>query len=374
MLGSAYNLHGTAYALILVPIIQLLTYATDYVVQGHRFDIIEVIGCRPDFYVSIASIFLQTLPPLIITVLTFIYAGLALLHFFRRRMIFTTHLSNSASGLTPSRYFRLMLMAVAEMVMGLTITALDTWSNYQYGTREWISWANVHSNFSRVGQYPWIAIPQSGRTWNLGMWWTVPLTSVLFFAFFGFGDEAVKEYKKCGAWIRRVVFRQGEKGSLGMSNIGSEKGYLKKAGLPRKLRLLSSDASSFKTESTAFSPNSTTDRFSPLPSYKKAQSMTNKPSLASLLDKPLPGYPVLDIRRSPSPARADPMQTLPASPTLLTLSQEFDSEFDAYSLYAQTSTPSPGTPTVADSDEAHDDHHEEDKDVAIALAHTADIV
>ncbi|KZP27528.1 fungal pheromone STE3G-protein-coupled receptor [Athelia psychrophila] len=216
-----------------LPIIYMALHC---VVQGHRFDIIEVIGCRADFYVSVASICLQTLPPLLITALTFIYAGLALLHFFHRRMIFSTHLSNSSSGLTPSRYFRLMLMAVVEMAMGLAITTLDTWSNYQYGMRPWTSWADVHSNFGRIGQFPWILVPQSGRMWDLGMWWTIPLSSLIFFAFFGFGEEAVKEYGKCGAWIRRVVFRQGEKGSLGMCEIGSSKGSFNKS-VPHSLLL-----------------------------------------------------------------------------------------------------------------------------------------
>lgn len=87
--------------------------------------------------------------------------------------------------------------------------------------------------------------------------------------------------------------------------------------------------------------------------------MANKPSLASLLDKPLPGYPVLDIR-------ADPVQTIPASPTSLTLSQEF--EFDVYSLYAQSCTPSPGTPAVSNSEEAHDDDN-----MHAGTAHTPDI-
>ena len=121
------------------------------------------------------------------------------------------------------------------------------------------------------------------------------------------------------------------------------------------MRSLPSDAVSQKTESTACSPCAV-DKFSPLPSYKQSQSMAHKPSLAALLEKPLPGYPVLDIR-------ADPVQPVPPSPTLLTLSQEFD--YDDYSLDAATVTPCAGIPTIADYEE--DDTH-------AGTAHTPDIV
>lgn len=206
------------FHIILIP---LTNYIPDYVVQGHRYDIVEVIGCQPNVYVSIAAIFLMTLPPLIISVLTFIYAGLALLHFFRRRTTFSHHISSTSSGLTPSRYFRLMSMSLMQMLFSLIVTSLDAWSNYQYGTRPYVSWANVHSNFSRVNQFPWVEMPASARSWALGMWWTVPMAAVIFFVFFGFGEDAVKEYTACFVWVRRVVLRRGEKESAGMCEIGS---------------------------------------------------------------------------------------------------------------------------------------------------------
>jgi pheromone a factor receptor len=47
----------------------------DYVVQGHRFDIVEDFGCRPSIFNSIQSILLIWLPPLLVVMLTLIYAG-----------------------------------------------------------------------------------------------------------------------------------------------------------------------------------------------------------------------------------------------------------------------------------------------------------
>lgn len=47
----------------------------DYIVQGHRFDIIEEFGCRPSVYVSIPAIFLMWVPSLIMSFVALIFAG-----------------------------------------------------------------------------------------------------------------------------------------------------------------------------------------------------------------------------------------------------------------------------------------------------------
>lgn len=47
----------------------------DYVVQGHRFDIVEDFGCRPTIYVSIAAICIIWVPPIAVALLTVGYAG-----------------------------------------------------------------------------------------------------------------------------------------------------------------------------------------------------------------------------------------------------------------------------------------------------------
>ncbi len=48
---------------------------SDYVVQGHRFDIVENFGCRPTIYISIASIFIIWIPPALFTIAGGILSG-----------------------------------------------------------------------------------------------------------------------------------------------------------------------------------------------------------------------------------------------------------------------------------------------------------
>ncbi|KAG6839253.1 Pheromone B beta 1 receptor [Blastosporella zonata] len=194
--------------------------ALHFVVQGHRFDIIEQYGCRPTTYFSIPSIFIVWLPPLLASAASFVYSGLALRHFFVRRLTFAAHLA-SHSALTTSRYLRLMLMAVLQMVWGITVTAYAMWFTVLgVPIRPWTSWAFVHSDFSRIDQYPAVLTPDIVRRSYCVLWWMVPISTWIFVAFFAFGKDAMEEYKKCIVWFRTRVLRQtvssdASKGSFG---------------------------------------------------------------------------------------------------------------------------------------------------------------
>ena len=125
----------------------------------------------------------------------------------RRRMSFVMHLQNSNSALTTYRYLRLMAMAVTEMFWGTALTAFNIYSNFSYGFRPWISWQNVHSNFSRVDLYPTIYLSPSFLRSVYLFWWAMPVSAFIFFLFFGFGEEARKEYSKAFSLFRVYVFR-----------------------------------------------------------------------------------------------------------------------------------------------------------------------
>ncbi|KAJ6484205.1 pheromone receptor [Mycena sanguinolenta] len=186
----------------------LVFMALHYVVQGHRFDLIEDYGCRPATYYSIAAIFIIWVPPLIMATASLILAGLALRHFIRRRITFAAHLNAGHSALTTSRYLRLMLMSVLQMVWSISVTIFTLWStSVSIPIRPWTTWADVHSNFSRVDRFATLFTPQIIINTRIGLWWTVPGSTFAFVAFFAFGNDAMTEYKKGFRWIRHNVFR-----------------------------------------------------------------------------------------------------------------------------------------------------------------------
>ncbi|KAJ7881509.1 pheromone receptor Rcb2 B43 [Mycena olivaceomarginata] len=186
----------------------IIFMALHYVVQGHRFDIIEDYGCRPSTYYSVASIFIIWVPPLVIATASLIFAGLALRHFIQRRITFAAHLDASQSALTTSRYLRLMLMSILQMLWSISLTIFTLWStSVSIPIRPWTTWADVHSNFSRVDQYPSLFTPQIVLSTRYALWWTVPASTFAFVAFFAFGNDAMTEYKKAFRRVRATIFR-----------------------------------------------------------------------------------------------------------------------------------------------------------------------
>jgi len=57
----------------LLPI--FLSHPSDYIVQGHRYDIIEDVGCWPTVYLSAPAIPLVFMWPLIISLVSIPYCG-----------------------------------------------------------------------------------------------------------------------------------------------------------------------------------------------------------------------------------------------------------------------------------------------------------
>ena len=130
---------------------------------------------------------------------------MTLIVFLRRRATFTKHLE-SRSSLTTSHYLRLMLLAVVEMVLGVASTSTALWTA-TLDIRPWTGWADVHWGFSRIDQYSTSMLAPFVQRYYYVLWWFVPISSYIFFLFFAFGREAMREYGSCLSWVRIRLFR-----------------------------------------------------------------------------------------------------------------------------------------------------------------------
>lgn len=130
--------------------------------------------------------------------------AMALIDFFRRRATFAKHLE-SRSSLTTSHYFRLMLMAILEMVLGVASTSFTLWTA-TLDIRPWTGWSDVHWDFSRIDQYPSFALTPFVARYYYALWWIPPVSALAFFVFFAFGKDAVHEYGACLKWCRLRLF------------------------------------------------------------------------------------------------------------------------------------------------------------------------
>lgn len=126
--------------------------------------------------------------------------------FLKRRREMNQWLSSN-SQVTFSRYFRLMALATMDTVLTVPLGAFSIWLNVVEtgGPSPWRGWADAHWGFSRVSQVP-------ALLWRTNHWTVVSfnmtrvfiiLCAVVFFAFFGFAEEARKNYRKAFWGIAR---------------------------------------------------------------------------------------------------------------------------------------------------------------------------
>ncbi|KZV83947.1 putative fungal pheromoneG-protein-coupled receptor [Exidia glandulosa HHB12029] len=180
-------------------VIPLIFMAVHYTMQGHRYDIIENYGCWPATYPTAPAYVLVIAPPVVVCSISLVYATLSLRAFIRRRTEFNQLLKSSSTGLNSGRYFRLMALASSEVLIGLPtslyflITDLKT-----IGVKPWISWEDTHYNFGFINYYPAYYF-KFNRATQVALElnrWTFPFIAFIFFAFFGIGEEARKNYRR----------------------------------------------------------------------------------------------------------------------------------------------------------------------------------
>ena len=173
----------------------LLISRIGYISQGHRYNIYEDIGCTPAPYVTLVAVILDFIPPILVGLVTVRYAVPTIIAFNKRRIEFNDLLAPH-SNLSSSFYLRLMCFGGLEILGTVPIARYFLYLATSRGVEPWISWNNVHSNFSNVYFLPrsvWENLP-SKASGELGRWIGV-ICAFNFFAFFGFAEEARTNYR-----------------------------------------------------------------------------------------------------------------------------------------------------------------------------------
>ncbi|KAI6106637.1 pheromone A receptor-domain-containing protein [Pisolithus croceorrhizus] len=187
-----------------IPILEMILH---YIVQGHRFNIFEGIGCYPTTYNTPPAYALVFCWPIAIGVVSAAYCVCTIRELALRRAQFKELLSANRN-MSSSRYFRLMGLAGIEVLGTIPVGAYTVFLNVTISPiQPWISWANTHYNFSRVAQYPyvvWTEDYQMAVSLQLSRYLIVAC-AFIFFAFFGFADEARRNYRMAYTSIAKKV-------------------------------------------------------------------------------------------------------------------------------------------------------------------------
>jgi len=176
-----------------IPVLQM---ALQYIVQGHRFNIYEEIGCYPMTYNTPASFPLVFCWPVIIGLVSAVYCSMTIWSMMKRRLDVGQLFPEDFNS---SHYMRLMALASCELLLGIP------WSVYAClylniaasNIHPYKSWDNVHASFSAIGQFPSFEWKQNHTTVvsiELTRWATI-VCAFEFFGLFGFAREARKHYR-----------------------------------------------------------------------------------------------------------------------------------------------------------------------------------
>ncbi|KIK89783.1 hypothetical protein PAXRUDRAFT_831771 [Paxillus rubicundulus Ve08.2h10] len=173
-----------------------LIMALQYVVQGHRFNIVEQIGCFPATYTTVAALVLIFVWPVVIGFISAVFAVFTFRAAYYQKTLLDEYLRTSCE-ISANCYWRLMALCVTEICCtipcGIVAIVLDTMNGQVH---PYISWSNVHADFSRVGQYPTV-VWQSSSITAAGVEitrWLYIFCAFVSFGFFGLGEEARESY------------------------------------------------------------------------------------------------------------------------------------------------------------------------------------
>ncbi|KAJ7840617.1 GPCR fungal pheromone mating factor, partial [Mycena leptocephala] len=134
------------------------------IVQGHHYNIFEHIGCLGETYETPLAVVLFHLSPIPTGAVSTIIKS-----FYNSRSQFRLLLSASAhANLNLNRYLHLMALASTDLLFTVPLATFVLYPNVAIaGLSPWISWADTHSNFSRVVQVPricWRVDPYSAAS------------------------------------------------------------------------------------------------------------------------------------------------------------------------------------------------------------------
>lgn len=184
----------------------ILGMILQYIPQGHRFNIFEDIGCFPYTYYTPVALVLVSLPPIIIGLVSLVYCVLSIRNFKKRHAQFAELLSGH-SNLSSNRYLRLMALAATDAVLTVPFASWAMALNIKGGIQPWLGWEDTHYGFSRVDQFPallWRLDPTIELSLEFSRW-SIVACAFVFFGFFGFADEALKNYRSAVSTVAKKV-------------------------------------------------------------------------------------------------------------------------------------------------------------------------
>ncbi|KAF9226826.1 STE3-like pheromone receptor [Gyrodon lividus] len=182
-----------------------------YIVQANRFNIYERIGCYPASFDSIPAYLLVNSWPVILGLVQAVYAGLTLRIMLRKKSRMNELLRSNRNGnITKAQNWRLLAFCITEIVFAIPLGSYVIAISAAGGQiQPYVSWSNVHRDFSRVNQITvseWHNMAYASVLLETNRWLYV-ICAFFLFGIFGLAQEARKTYRRCySAILRGLTF------------------------------------------------------------------------------------------------------------------------------------------------------------------------
>ena len=218
-----------------------------------------------------------------------------------------------------SRYIRLIVLSATQVLASLPITLFSLFCNLYYiPIHPWISWDNTHLDYSVVGQFPsavWRADATLGVLPELDRWILV-FAAFIFFAFFGFAEEALRHYRKAYTYASHSLHLPG----LRKSGAGSSLPHTSSSSFGHGFKTGIATFSSFKNPFSAYRSRSKSETITTESKGSVLVSeyrLTSDTSILEGVDNPQKVLEVSppgddDFKVAPTPASRSSIEALPA--------------------------------------------------------------
>ncbi|KAH9976786.1 pheromone A receptor-domain-containing protein [Lactifluus volemus] len=201
----------------------ILVMGLQYIVTPYSYGIFEDLGCQMLSSNTIPAILLFNGWPLVIGCVSFVYCctyalltspsipqaylltAMILYHFIKRKRKLAEIMA-SHQGLQRNRYIRLMLLCCSEMIIVVPYSSYSLSTILKRGLTKF-SWSTLRHNYTHVPQYStieWQSDPVEYATDEVDAWLLV-YCAFIFFAFFGFADDARNHYRRVYSSITRRI-------------------------------------------------------------------------------------------------------------------------------------------------------------------------
>jgi len=217
------------------PILQMIA---QYIIALNRYNIYEDFGPFYDNHVMGETFLLFYAWPVVIGCISAVYCVLTIYTLVKHERQFSKIFSSNRN-LNRGRYLRLMGLSCIELLgtipIGTYIIAFYGHYDEHFHLKGWESWSQTHNNghYSAVFQIPssyWKNNPDFKNGFEMYRWLLVAC-AFIFFAFFGFADEARRHYRLAFKSIATRVGYSTSSGTLqGSSNATSSLPYMTSKG------------------------------------------------------------------------------------------------------------------------------------------------